>query len=239
MKKLLLITLLPIMLFAQSPTKSIVELKQQITTEIDQVNSVQLQSAPQKKKAGIAILYSLLLPGMGELYADGYESGIYFTVADAVFWGGVAGLNIYGNWKEDSYRSFAESNGDVELNGKNEKYFADIGNYVDIYQYNKVQELSRNFDAIYDDKTQFWQWDDNAQRSEYRSMWTSSENAYNNVRFAVGALLLNRVVSAINAVRLVSAYNNRIQESSWNVSVGMTNHPTLPSSVNLNFTTKF
>ncbi len=239
MKKLLLISLLPLLIFSQTPTKSIVELKQQISTEVDQDNLVQFQSVPEKKKAGLAIIYSLILPGMGELYADRYDSGIYFTIADAVFWGGVAGLNIYGNWKEDSYRSFAESNGDVNLSGKDEKYFADIGNYVDIDQYNEVQELSRNFTAVYDEETHYWSWKDNAQRSEYRGMWTSSENAYNNVRFAVGALILNRVVSAINAVRMVSAYNNKIDEMTWNVSVGMTNHPTLPSSINLNFTTSF
>lgn len=239
MKKLLLISLLPALLYSQTPTKSIVELKQQITTEIDEINLVQLQTAPEKKKVGLAIIYSLVLPGMGELYADAYDSGIYFTIADAVFWGGVAGLNIYGNWKENSYRSFAESNGDISLNGKDEKYFADIGNYVDIYQYNNVQELNRNYDAIYDEETHFWQWEDNAQRSEYRSMWTSSENAYNNVRFAVGALILNRVVSAINAVRLVSAYNKRIENDTWNVSVGMQTHPNLPASINLNFVTKF
>ncbi|MCZ7603552.1 MAG: hypothetical protein QY331_04155 [Melioribacteraceae bacterium] len=239
MKKLLLISLLPIIIFSQTQNKSIAELKQQITTEVDQDYSLQLQTSPEKKKAGLAIIYSLILPGMGELYADAYDSGIYFTVADAIFWGGVAGLNIYGNWKEDSYRSFAQSNGKANLDGKDEKYFADIGIYTDIYQYNKVQELSRNFDAIYDESTHFWQWKDNAQRSEYRQMWTSSENAFNNVRFAVGALILNRVVSAINAVRMVSAYNKRIEEDTWNVSVGMTTNPNLPTSINLNFITKF
>lgn len=239
MKKLLLLSLLSITIFSQTPNKSIVELKQQITTEVDQDYSLQLQTSPEKKKAGLAIIYSLILPGMGELYADAYDSGIYFTVADAIFWGGVAGLNIYGNWKEDSYRSFAQSNGKANLDGKDEKYFADIGIYTDIYQYNKVQELSRNFDAIYDESTHFWQWKDNAQRSEYRQMWTSSENAFNNVRFAVGALILNRVVSAINAVRMVSAYNKRIEEDTWNVSVGMTTNPNLPTSINLNFITKF
>lgn len=239
MKKLLLISLITSFIFAQEQTKSFLELKQQISIDIQQTTTVQLQTAPEKKKAGLAIIYSLILPGMGELYAGDYDSGIYFTIADAVFWGGVAGLNLYGNWKEDSYRSFAQSNGDVNLNGKDEKYFADIGNYIDIYEYNKVQELSRNFNAIYNEDTHFWQWEDNSQRSEYRSMWTSSENAYNNVRFAVGALILNRVVSAINAVRLVSAYNKRIENDTWNVSVGMTSQPNLPTSINLNFVTKF
>ncbi|KUG25852.1 hypothetical protein ASZ90_004313 [hydrocarbon metagenome] len=239
MKKLLFISLFPALFFAQTQTKSITELKQQINTEVDQEYSLQLQPKGEKKKPGLAIIYSLILPGMGELYADAYDSGLYFTIADGVFWGAVAGFNIYGGWKEDNYRSFAESQGGVDINGKDEKYFADIGNYVDIYQYNRTQELNRNFSAIYNETTHFWQWETNSQRSEYREMWTSSENAFNNVRFAVGALILNRLASAINAVRLVSAYNQKIEDNSWNVSVGMTSNPNLPPSINLNFVTKF
>ena len=72
-------------------------------------------------------------------------------------------------------------------------------------------------------------------------MWTSSEQAKNNIRFAVGALILNRIVSAINAVRVVSAYNKGIDESAmgWNLSVYVDTKPTLPSSLNLNFTKSF
>jgi len=43
-------------------------------------------------------------------------------------------------------------------------------------------------------------------------MWVSSENAFNNVRFAVGALILNRLASAVNAVRLVAAYNRHLKD---------------------------
>ena len=241
MKKILLILLLPLLLAAQTEhSKSLIELKTQLNTELSiESNPLQLQTMPQKKSPGLAIIYSLVLPGMGELYADSYNSGIYFTIADAVFWGAFAGINIYGNWKEDSYRSFAKSRGDVKLDGKDEQYFADIGNYADIFEYNREQELNRNFDAVYNTETHFWKWENNNQRREYRDMWSSSENAFNNVRFAVGALIVNRIVSAINAVRLVSAYNNRVDEMSWNVSVGMTNQVNLPTSLNLNFSTSF
>ena len=71
-------------------------------------------------------------------------------------------------------------------------------------------------------------------------MWESSEQTFNNVRFVVGALLLNRVVSAINAVRLVSRYNNNLsQEVGWNVSVGLQNMPDNSSAYNLNFVANF
>lgn len=240
MKKILFLLLVPSFLFAQTEqTKSIAELKSQINVDITDQSIQQFQPQMEKKSAGLAILYSMLLPGMGELYAGDYSSGLYFTIADAVFWGGVAGFNIYGNWQEDNYKSFAQSNGGADVAGKDEDYFSNIGLYVDIHEYNEIQKLSRNFDEIYDVETHYWDWKSNDQRSEYRSMWTSSESAFNNVRFAVGALLVNRVVSVINAVRLVNAHNNKVENMEWNVSVGMTNYPNLPSSLNLNFSTSF
>ena len=71
-------------------------------------------------------------------------------------------------------------------------------------------------------------------------MWVSSEQTLNDVRFVVWGLLLNRVVSAINAVRLVSRYNNNLsQEVGWNVSLGVQNLPDNSPSYNLNFITSF
>ena len=240
MKKILFLLFLPLFLTAQTDqSKSIIELKSQIKTTLSNNMVQQFKPVMEKKSPGLAIIYSLLLPGMGELYAGNYDSGLYFTIADAVFWGGVAGFNIYGNWQENNYRAFAESNGGANLQGKDEDYFSNIGLYEDIHQYNKVQELNRNYEEIYDVETHYWKWDSNEQRSEYRSMWTSSENAFNNIRFAVGALVVNRVVSAINAVRLVTAHNNKVDEMSWNLSMGMTNYPNLPSSLNIRFTTSF
>ena len=71
-------------------------------------------------------------------------------------------------------------------------------------------------------------------------MWVSSEQTFNVVRFVIWGLLLNRVVSAINAVRLVSRYNNNLsQEVGWNVSLGVQNLPDNSASYNLNFITSF
>ncbi|MCK7525624.1 MAG: hypothetical protein MZV64_52480 [Ignavibacteriales bacterium] len=50
------------------------------------------------------------------------------------------------------------------------------------------------------------------------------------IRFVVGGLILNRLISAINAARLVSSYNKRLEEEvSWNFSVGFMNAPNLPT----------
>ena len=194
----------------------------------------------EKKSAGLAILYSLLLPGMGELYADSYNSGKYFTIAEGVLVATYIGMSVYANNQEDNYKAYATSNANVNTNGKDETYFATISEFDDIFQYNDEKALERNFNQMYDQQSYFWKWTSTDDRQTYRSMWSSSEQTYNDLRFVVGLMLLNRVVSAINAARLVSAYNNRVDEQlSWNISLGLKNNINLPASLNLNFQTTF
>ena len=200
--------------------------------------NLKYQSEFQKKKTGLAIIYSMLLPGMGELYAESYSSGKYFTIAEGTLWGIYLGMNTYANWQKNRYISFAESNGGVNINGKNDEYFGTISEYIDVKQYNDQKALERSYDEMYNESQYYWQWT-NEDRRRYRSMWVSSEQSYNNLRFVVGALILNRVVSAINAVRLVSAYNKRSEsEIGWNLSVGVSDEINLPPGLSVSFQTE-
>ena len=193
-----------------------------------------------RKSAGKAIIYSLLLPGMGELYADGYDSGIYFTIADGVLWATFIGMNVYGNWQQDRYIAYAQTKGGVSPAGKDDNYYATIGEYLDIDVYNDEKAFEGDYNAMYDTEKYYWNWNTTEHRKEYRNMWVSSERTLNDVQFVVGALILNRIISAINAVRLVSKYNSNLStETSWNVSVGIQSNINLPTSMNLNFQKTF
>lgn len=210
-------------------------IKENIQTEEINIPLFQIEK-PAKKNAGLAILYSLLLPGMGELYAGGYESGKYFTIAEAVLWGSYIGMDAYGTWQKNNYQSFASSYGSVVADSKDEDYYANIGVYLDINQYNRDKLLSRRFEELYDTETHFWKWENNEQRREYREMWVSSETAFNNLRFIAGTLILNRIISAINAVRVTAAHNKRIaNETSWNIQFGLENNYAIPSGWKLQF----
>lgn len=71
-------------------------------------------------------------------------------------------------------------------------------------------------------------------------MWSSSEQAFNNVRFAVGALLLNRVVSMINAIRLVNKYNKALDTDNLpKVSIGLDRDPNFKPYFTLNISQSF
>jgi hypothetical protein len=247
MKLLSLIFLLSsAIVFSQTETtKSIQELKNSVKdseTNYDaSIASINSFESYEKKSVGLGIIYSLLLPGMGELYADSYSSGKYFTIADGVLWGTLIGMSAYSNWQEDNYKAYAASTGGViNDSNKDEDFYANIGDYTSVYTYNDQKALERNFDEMYDEEAYFWKWNSTDERRAYRDMWNSSETATNNIRFVVGGLILNRIVSAINAARLVSSYNNRLEEEvSWNFSVGFMSQPNLPTSLSLNIQRSF
>jgi len=246
MKIILFTVLITSTLLAQSESaNSILKLEQEIKTanfseQNPNVQTVRNNTNAEKKSVGLAILYSLLLPGMGELYADGYSSGKYFTIAEGVLWGTYIGMNVYASNQEDNYKAFAKSRASINPDGKNDDYFATISEYSDIDTYNDQKALERNFDQMYDRDKFFWKWGTTAERKEYRSIWSSSEQTYNDLQFVVGAMILNRSASAINAVRLVSAYNSNLDEElSWNVSAGLKNNPNLPTSLEITFYKSF
>ncbi len=255
MKKIFFLFLISSAIFSQNDTtEKLFTLKSLIAKEVtcNQIYSVANQSfslrsddnlvdiKKDKKNPTLAILYSVLIPGLGELYANNYKSGKYFTIADGILWGLFAGFNIYGNWKEDNYKTFAQLKGGVNLSGKDSDYFATIGIYISVEEYNRVKELNREFFKVYNPRTDFWKWENENQRREYRQLWLSSEQAYNNVRFAIGALILNRIISAINAVRLVNAYNkNILDESEFNINIGVINQLNLPTQITINLLKRF
>jgi hypothetical protein len=226
----------------ESEHKNLLHLKSEIKPSSNNSNIELIPLSliePKKKNTGLAIVYSLLLPGMGELYAESYESGKYFTIAEGALWGTYIGINTYGNWQKDRFKSFAVSNGNVNPQGKDDEYFATISEYVSIEQYNNEKALERNFIDMLDENKYYWKWT-SEDRKTYRSMWVSSEQSFNNLRFVVGALIINRIASAINAVRLVSAYNRKqAEELSWNISAGVENSINLPNHFTINFQKSF
>ena len=193
MKKIpILFLLLSIPLFSQSINSSkVLSLRNEVNKSFKNpekvskdINSFQVND---KKSPGLAIIYSLLLPGMGELYADSYSSGKYFTIAEGALWTTYIGFNSYGNWQKDNYKSFAASNGGVNNNDKNTDYYANVGLYTSIKEYNNTKAFDRDFAAMYNQQQYYWNWTGN-DRKTYRDMWLSSEHSFNNLRFIVGGI---------------------------------------------------
>ena len=89
----------------------------------------------------------------------------------------------------------------VELDGKSDSYFIDVGNYLSIYDYNAAKLRDRNLPKVYNDvDANFWQWESEARRQKFDQLRIGADKANNNSMFVIGAILANHLVSAIDAI---------------------------------------
>jgi hypothetical protein len=175
---------------------------------------------PAKKNQALAVVYSLLLPGMGELYADRFDNGRYSLVGEAALWLTYASFQQYGNWLQGDARLFASAHAGAVPSGKDDQFYVNLGNFSNVYDYNDKKLRDRNISEVYDpSQGYFWNWDSDASRQRFRSLRISSDKVINNSRFVIGAIVVNHILSALNAARLVRHFNKNADETfgSWQV----------------------
>lgn len=127
-------------------------------------------------------------------------------------------MREYGDWIQNDARNFASNHAGAQIGGKNDQYFVNLGNFGDTYEYNDKKLRDRELDRVHDENAgYYWKWDSDENRKEFRSMRVSSERVLNNSQFVIAAVVVNRIVSAINAARLTRLYNKRSEEGlgSW------------------------
>ncbi len=174
--------------------------------EIDLGDKLETQAS--KKSPVLAFAYSLLLPGAGHWYIDRMDVGKYFLTADAISWTGLISLNIYGDNVIDDAESYSVEHAEVtDPSGKDEDFFANVGNYNSVYEYNNDKLSRGEYSMLYNVSTQFWNWDAESNRDVFEAQRKKSERIYNN-RIIFGSLLIaNRVVSGISAYLIANNMN--------------------------------
>jgi hypothetical protein len=119
----------------------------------------------------------------------------------------------------------------VNLAGKDDQYFVNIGNFMNIDEYNQKQLQDREPENLYSPAEGYtWSWDSDASRTAYRAQRIDSEEMFNNKKFVVAAILVNHVASAINAARSAIAYNDTMDKGLGDLSLradvmGGVSHP--------------
>jgi len=165
-----------------------------------------------KKSVGLAAFYSLLLPGMGELYAGGFGTGRYFLIAEGGLWLTYTGFQVYGDALRGDARAYAVQHAGVNASGKDDQFFVDVSNYLNINDYNQAKLQQRSPDKLYDPAAGYgWQWDSDASRATFKSQRILSENVYNDRKFVVAFIIVNHVASAIDAARAAIAHNKALE----------------------------
>ena len=183
------------------------------TDEVASLNFQMQELGTSKKSVGLAVLYSLLVPGLGEYYAGGYGSGKFFSIAEGSFWLAYASFDVYGNSLRDDARSFAVAHAGITPAGKEDDFYVDIGNFATTQEFNERRLRDREPERLYDENAGFgWRWDSEISRAQFKETRLGGENVLNNRKFVVAAIVINHIASAINAARVAISHNRDISD---------------------------
>jgi hypothetical protein len=100
---------------------------------------------------------------------------------------------------------------------------------------------ARQFFSTYNPQSTFaWAWNVDANRTTYRDMRVASDEMANNEKFVVGVIVLNHIVSAVNAVRVTLAHNKSIATGeSIDIHASLIGTLSRPDGIMLSFTRNF
>jgi len=167
------------------------------------------------KSAGKAFLYSLAMPGSGHLYA-GYKRGWVNIGVEGLSWITYFYYRDRGHTKEDEFEAYADDHWDYARwvsecgcqgspedslilafrDGNRQQYYEDIG------------KISTYFEGWDDYNTSN---NESANRRFYRGIRNDSNNFLKNANYALAAAFVNRIVSAVDVLRLVKKQGSSVE----------------------------
>lgn len=195
-----------ILAFAQTSTESISLNGFSASTLVAQSENKTFQPAVKDKlpSKGTAFLLSFILPGTGEYYAGSPKMAKIFFGTELALWSAFGTLRYYGSRLEHDYKLFAKAHAGVDISGKDHEYFVDIENFNNLENYNQYKMQQRSLNEVYPENDQYnWEWDSQDNRFKYSKMRIDSDSAYRHSLFMVGGIVINHIVSSIDAVRIV------------------------------------
>ncbi|HET9232540.1 MAG TPA: hypothetical protein VFP10_00175 [Candidatus Eisenbacteria bacterium] len=184
----------------------------------------------------LAILYSLLLPGLGEYALGHHDRAKVFFVAEGAIWTSYAVFQIQGSHRKDLYKEFADVNAGVSPRDDDD-FYRTIGNYIaSDGPFSANEQVRREARANYPDSradqeeyfeenaytgNDAWAWESEAALEAYQDMRDASESAYHKSEFSLGLAIANRLISVVDTGIL--AAKKRKQEAAqqsglrWNI----------------------
>lgn len=174
---------------------------------------------PEKElSATKAVLYSLLLPGLGDWYVGEKNRAKSFFIVDATLWIAFIAFQVQGHDLENSYQELAQAAAGVSSTGHSEDFYSTVGQYnsSDDYEayFKKESRLELWPDVGYDALESYyiqnrvtdfeeWAWESFDVRVDYRQQRSASKVAYRRSSYVLAAAALNRVVASMFAYQAV------------------------------------
>lgn len=159
-------------------------------------------TAAQSPEPGGAFLRSLAMPGWGHYYADrqNWNRGKLHLAADILLIAGLTGSVIQERNLHTTYHTQASLKAGVDIKNRGRSFHLAVGGYENLGAYNDYQLRSRNWNRLFpDERENRWEWRSEEDRRHYNELRSRRENAKNRVPMIAGAMVVNRILSAISA----------------------------------------
>lgn len=181
--------------------------------------------AKDARRGGSAFFKSLVVPGWGQLELGQKSAALTFFGTEVALVGGMLALNSYGRAGRADYHSLAAAYAGV-VGDHNHDFYVDVGNWMNVDEYNERRLRDRQFDALYTSPEDRWYWDSEEHRGQMERARVRSDGAFNKIFYLVGGLAINHIASAIHAGRAQTTQHKQasiLSPRGWNVGF----HPTV------------
>lgn len=179
-------------------------------------------NAEETKSVKKAMLLSAVLPGLGQIYNDKETKAGVFLATEASIWFAKYRFNQEVETETNSYKRYAYQVAGVPLSSSNQKY-NEIQNYVSSSEYNDdVLRYARNRYLVYEynpdlyqefldiyllEGEDCWDWKTKDNLLSYKSIRKRKQQNEIYSNFAVSALIINRLISVIDAAVTTNKMN--------------------------------
>jgi hypothetical protein len=169
-----------------------------------------------KKSVAKALFLSLILPGAGEYYVGETGYTKFFLGMEILGWSSIVFNRHYYSSLQKDYMAYARLHAGIDKKNKDDQYWIDVGKHDDIYSYNSTRVNQRRIEELYDEnKNNYWQWDSRKNRYTYDAKRLNSVSIKDREIYMTIGILVNHLVSAVNAVRLARRHNKNLAQSSF------------------------
>ena len=186
--------------------------KKQIVTAVVLLQVLYTQqldpTVDQQKPFFSPVVKSLVFPGWGEYSLDNQNRGRFFVLSETVLLLAILGSYSVSQRQETEFRAYAAEHAGIIPVGKDRQFWVDIGNYSSLLAFNEEHLRWRDFNALYEDNdTWAWAWDSGNNRERFENMRIASDSWRLRGSFLIGGVVLNHIVSAIDALYLSKISN--------------------------------
>tara|TARA_B100001029_G_C14956981_1_gene392153 strand:+ start:258 stop:851 length:594 start_codon:yes stop_codon:yes gene_type:complete len=148
----------------------------------------------------LSLFKSILLPGWGQFVEKDTKSSKQFIIQESVLWISLLSSIWTKDYYEQTYITFAKDNAGIDLSNSNLDMAVDVGNYLNLIDFNENKQRRREFDLVLNENNinNHWQWNSESNRRKFKNLRINAGISKKIGSFVIGGLIGHRIISAIH-----------------------------------------